>query len=114
MVADAAGNDQHRSGRENLLSAGQCTKQRLMDIHQNPLTCGPIHIRSSDRSPSHGDESLCAFSGHQTPTQASQRGEKDSIDKDGRCQEVGAVEVDVEMVDSIVAVEERNENRCKK
>ena len=59
MYVGAVESDQHKSKGENLLSAGQCIKQRPMDISQDPLPGRPINIRPSDNSTSHGVESPC-------------------------------------------------------
>ena len=45
---------------------------------------------------------------------ASQLGDKDRYEKDDKCQEVGAAEVYVGMVNGIVAFEEKSENKCNK
>ena len=57
---------------------------------------------------------LCDAGGRQTPTLASQLGDKDRYEKDDKCQEVGAAEVYVGMVNGTVAFEEKNENKCNK
>ena len=57
MDVGAVESDQNRSEGENLMSAGQCTKQRPMDITRDPLPSRPVNFRPSDNSTSHGVES---------------------------------------------------------
>ena len=85
MDMGAIESDQYRSKGENLLSTGQCIKQRSMNISQDPLPSRPINIRPSDNNTSHGVESLCDAGRRQTPTLASQLGGKDRYEKDDRC-----------------------------
>ena len=58
--------------------------------------------------------SLYVMLADDTPTLASQLGDKDRYGKDDRCQEVGAAEVDAGMVNGTVVVEEKNRNRGNK
>lgn len=114
MGVGAVESDQHISEGDNLLSDGQCFKQRPMDNSKDPLPSRPINIRPSNNSTSHGVESLCGAGGRHTDTLTNLLGDKDRYAKDDSCQEVGAAEVDVGMGNGIVAVEEKNEDRGNK